>query len=218
MPATLEQNEWDALRTRGLTGTRALPMAPESIREADRSFGCVASTETPARMIDYETYTFVDEVLLARGGEFPDTVPLLRNHRRFELEDVIGSAREWRLEADANQWAARGYIATPANERDGVDVYWSRVKDGHLRAVSIGYEVYEFEDIEPGQRKKVAGRFWTAGVRRLRISTKWRGHELSLTPIGADSKALIRSTDQRPAPIANWFRTGGPQLQGDIFR
>ena len=224
MSATLELSDrdralWDGLRTRGVTGVRELPVTPASVREADRSFGCVASTETPAEMIDWETYSVIDEILLARGGEFPEQVPLLRNHQRFDpADDVYGSAREWALELEATQWACRGYMSEPSDPADPVVRAWTRVKGGHLRAVSIGYRVYEFEDIEPGQRKKVAGRFFTAGARRLRVATRWRGHELSLTPIGADPKALIRSKGQGAAPVVTGFRVDRPTTARGFFR
>lgn len=213
------QREWEALRTRGLTGARALPTTPASINESDRSFGCVATTETPARMIDWETFRYIDEVLVAKGGEIPgDHVVLLRNHQRSDpADDVYGSAREWKLE-DSKLWSCRCFMSDPSDAMDPVERAWTRVKGGHLRAVSIGYQVFEFEDIEPGQKKRVDGRFWTAGERVLRICTRWQVHELSLTPVGADSKALIRSKDHAPEPIVTGFRTSSPQPKGSYFR
>jgi hypothetical protein len=85
------------------------------------------------------------------------------------------------------------------------------VADGHIRAVSIGYHVPDggFVDIQPGQRAEVAGRTFEAAGRTLRISTEWRVHELSLTPIGADEFALIRSkhNPKHPSnPLKGIFR------------
>jgi hypothetical protein len=215
------QAEWDALRSRGITGARVLPPAtPSSIRESDRSFGCVAATETAAKMIDWETYAWIDEVLLARGGSIPgDHVPLLRNHMRFDpADDIYGSAREWKLEDDV-QWICRCFMSEPSDELDPVNRAWTRVRGGHLRGVSVGYEVLAFEDIQPGEKKKVANRFWTAPPqRRLRVSTEWVVRELSLTPIGADKQALIRSKGVAPLPVVTGFRTSKPQPQGSYFR
>lgn len=211
--------EWESLRSRGITGTRVLPPTPASIRESDRSFGCVASTETPARMIDWETYSYIDEILVARGGSIPgDHVPLLRNHQRWDpADDVYGSAREWKLEDDA-QWACRCFMSEPSDPQDPVNRAWTRVKGGHLRGVSIGYSVVAYTDIPAGEKKKVGDRYFTAGPqRRLRVSTEWVVYELSLTPIGADKKALVRSMGSTP-PVITGFRTSRPQPEGSYFR
>lgn len=221
MSKTLEQlalQEWESLRSRGITGTRVLPPTPSSVRESDRSFACVASTETPARMIDWESYSYIDEILVARGGSVPnDHVPLLRNHQRFDpADDIYGSAREWKLE-DEMQWACRCYMSEASDAQDPVNRAWTRVKGGHLRGVSIGYEVLEFTDIQPGEKKKVGERFFTAGKLRLRISTAWTVHELSLTPIGADKKALIRSKGIT-TPVVTGFRYALPTSKGSYFR
>lgn len=221
MPSTFEiSQEWETLRARGMTGSRVLgPTAPASIREADRSFGAVAATETPARMIDWSTYSFVDEILVATGGSVPgDHVPLLRNHYRSDpADDVYGSAREWKLENEI-QWVCRCFMSEPSDERDPVQRAWTRVKGGHLRGVSIGYEVLAFTDIPPGEKKKVSGRFWTAGTRILRVSTSWVVHELSLTPIGADKKALIRSKGGEGDPVVSGFRRSLPDSKKEYFR
>lgn len=213
------QSVWDSLRSRGNTGARALSTRPSSIIEADRSFQAVAATENPARMIDWANMRYIDEVLVASGGRIEnDYAPLLRNHQRYDpADDVYGSAREWALEADT-QWLCRCFMSKPSDPSDPVERAWTRVLGGHLRAVSVGYEVLKFEDVPPGERKKVAGRFWTAGERVLRVSTEWVIHELSLTPIGADSKALIRSKDIDALPVVTGFRTAAPQPKGSYFR
>jgi hypothetical protein len=216
----LERQQWDALRSRGLTGARVLPKnAPVSIRESDRSFLCVATSEAPTPMRDWATYTLVDEILLAKGGKIPgDHVPLLRNHYRNDpADDIYGSAREWNLENEI-QWACRCFMSEPSDERDPVIRAWTRILGGHLRRVSIGYEVLGFEDIQPGEKKKVAGRFFTAGARVLRVSTEWTIHELSLTPIGADPNALIRSKGGDPPPVITGFRKSLPDTFRSYFR
>lgn len=191
MPAVFDLPiEFARLHDCGIT-SRDLPTRPASVDAEARSFEAVVSTETRAQVIDWSRYEIIDEVLLARGGEFPEQVPLLPNHSRFSLDDVIGAAREFRMEG--NQWVGRGYLAEPADDTDPVRRYWSRLEAGYINAVSIGYVVREAVDIQPGKKQMVAGKFYTAGERRLRVTTSWRVHELSLVPIGADSMALIRS-------------------------
>jgi hypothetical protein len=178
------------MSARGLS-LREMPVRGSSIVEADRSFEAVVSTEQVAQVIDWRRYEIIDEILMSRGGVFPESIPLLDSHQRYRSRDVIGSAQDFRLDGD--KWVGRGFVAKAATADDDVEIIWARIRDKHLRAVSIGYEVLENTDIDPGQKKLVAGRYFTAKERRLRITTAWRTHELSTTPIGADSMALIRS-------------------------
>ena len=198
MPTSLSlPPEIEGLQSRELFA-REMPFAPASIDPERRSFEAVVATETRATIFDYRSYEFIEEVLLSRGGQFPDHMPLLPNHRRYDVTDVIGSAVQFRLEND--RWVGRGILATPADDADPVERIWKRVAEGHLRAVSIGYRVLEYTDIPRGKRAVVGDREFAAGDRTLRITTAWRAHELSLTPIGADSAALIRSL-HGPSPV-----------------
>lgn len=190
------------MRERGLV-VRELTMRADSINVEQRTFEAVVATETVAQVIDWQRYEIIDEILLARGGQFPDHAPLLPNHRRHDVLDVIGSATNFRREG--SQWLGRGQLAEAANENDEVEVIWRRVADRHIRAVSIGYRVMEAVDIPAGKRANVNGVNYQAKERTLRISTAWRVHELSLTPIGADSMALIRTIQGNPAPKRRSF-------------
>jgi hypothetical protein len=195
--------EIEGLQTRELFA-RELPFAPASINEEQRSFEAVVSTETRAMIFDYRNYEVIEEILVARGGQFPARVPLLPNHNRYSVTDVIGSALDFRVEN--NQWVGRGVLASPADPNDPVERIWKRVAEGHLRAVSIGYRVLEYTNIPPGKRAVVGEREFAAGDRTLRVTTAWRVHELSLTPIGADSEALIRSFHgHSPVPQRSFF-------------
>jgi len=187
----------EIMRERGIT-TRAMALRSDSINEQERSFEAVATTEQRALVIDWERYEIIEEILVARGGSFPEHTPLLENHQRYSTLDVIGSALDYRLSVD--KWLVRGIVAVPVGDNDPVERVWQRVKDRHVRAVSIGYIVDEKTDIPPGKRMSVDGKTYQAGERLLRISTRWHGHELSLTPIGADSMALIRSQTGHARP------------------
>lgn len=204
MPALLDDLEEirEVMLSRGMF-TRELKdsVRASSIVEADRSFEAVVSTERVAQVIDWSRYEVIDEVLVARGGQFPAQAPLLDSHIRHSSADVMGSALNFRLQDAESQWLGRGIFAKPAGPDDPVERIWARVRDGHLRGVSIGYMVLENTDIEPGQKKLVAGKYYTATARRLRVSTKWAVHELSTTPIGADPLALIRSRQGNFAPV-----------------
>jgi hypothetical protein len=177
----------DALATRNLT-TRALAVRANSYNEADRSFEAVVATETPAQVMDWRTWDTVDEILVASGGEFPERCPLLDSHNRYQSKDVLGSARNFRR--DGGDWLGRGYFADGDSD---VDKIAFRVRDGHITDVSIGYEVLASVDIPARTTQEINGRPYTAGERTLRVTTRWRVRELSVTPIGADTQAKIRS-------------------------
>jgi hypothetical protein len=198
LQSTAETSLWEDLQNRGLVA-RELELRSANINVEERSFEAVVSTEQRVLVFDRRRYEIIEEILISRGGEFPDQMPLLPNHRMYDVLDVIGSARGFQLRDD--KWHGRGYVAAPANERDNeVEAIWARVRDGHVRAVSVGYVPLEFTDIAPNSRGSVGGKTYQAGERTLRITTRWRPHELSLTPVGADSLAQIRSLLGNSAP------------------
>lgn len=180
------QRDNDATR-RELT-TRTLAVRAAGIDESARSFEAVAATESRALVFDWMRGEAIEEVLVADGCDVGEQVPLLDSHMRWTSLDQIGSSREYRR--DGNTWICRNFLVSGDQE---VERIWLRIKQRHLRDVSIGYEVLEYVDIPARQTQRVAGRDWTAGDRTLRVTTKWRIRELSVTPIGADQQAKIRS-------------------------
>lgn len=185
MPSLLQPE----LQQRDIT-CRELMLRHASIDESARSFEAVVATEAPAFVFDWRNFEVIQEVLRADGGKFPDSVVLLNDHQRGGVESVVGSATNFRREGD--QWVGRGVVGKAVDGNLQREQLWQDLKDGHIRAVSIGYIVRDFVDIPAGSKQRIAGRVYEAGERTLRVSTKWEVHELSLTPIGADSEALIR--------------------------
>lgn len=183
------------LQTRNATlelTSRRASFRAGSFNESDRSFEALMTTDQPVAVRDFESWQVIDEILVAGGGDFPQQIPLLDDHNRYGSLAVIGSARDFRQ--TENGWTGRGFFANPEDGGDErVRAILGRVRDGHIRDVSIGYVPQEWVDIAPGQTQEINGRKYTAGQRTLRITTKWRAHELSITPIGADSNAKIRS-------------------------
>lgn len=179
----------EAMLDRGLT----LRSSGEySIREEDRSFEAIVATEQRVQIIDWSRYEVIDEILVARGGIFPEYVVLLDNHMRYSgVNSVMGSAGEFKRESV--QWSGRGTVGEAAPGNIHREQMWLDIKNRHLRAVSIGYRVLDAVDIPAGRKASVGGVTYEAGERILRVTTNWQVHELSCTPIGADSLALIRS-------------------------
>ncbi|HUW30270.1 MAG TPA: HK97 family phage prohead protease, partial [Planctomycetota bacterium] len=156
--------------------------------EETRSFEAVMATDKIATVFDWRSLEFIDETLRIEGATFDDQLVLLESHSTLSLDSVLGSVRN--IRNDKGRLLGRAQLA----EGDEVaERAWNKVKQGHLRDVSIGYRVLEFEDIKPGQTKEIGGQKYTADQRTLRITTKFEVKELSLVPIGADANAKIRT-------------------------
>ena len=178
------------MQTRELT-CRSVAIRANSVDEENRSVESVLATENPVTVFDMLSWRAIDEVLLMTGVESPpDYLPLLNNHFRFDVGDVLGSSREIRVEG--GNMLGRLFFAEGSTE-SVEEKSWQKVKGGHVRDVSVGYHAIEFTDIPPGKTQKVAGKEWTAGDRTLRVTTKWKPFEVSLTPVGADEAAKIRA-------------------------
>lgn len=181
---------------------RTLTLRESSINEEERSFEAVCATEQMTVVRDFQSFRQIDEVLVATGGEFPEQIPLLDNHFRFQTIDQIGAARNFRR--SGSEWMTRGFFAEDSgNPRDMAGAIWTRVRDRFVKDVSIGYLPLEWVDIPAGQSEVVQGKRYKAGRRTLRITTRWRAIELSITPIGADDRAKIR-TQPGQEPQNTW--------------
>lgn len=180
--------------------TRSMGLRTETLDEKARSVEAVFSTEAPAEVLDYRSWTIINEVLLADGCEHGDQVVMLANHSRWSLDDILGCGREIKV-TDDNKVVGRLFFT----EGDEIaEKAWNKVKQGHLTDVSVGYRPLEYTDIEPGKTATIAGRKFEGGAAGVRITTKWKLREISPTPIGADENAKIREAQHfAPAAEAN---------------
>lgn len=168
--------------------TRSFHVGAESADEETRSVEAVIATDQPIKVYDYRSGEVIDEVLRMDGAQFDGQVPMLANHSRWSLDDVFGSARE--ITVNAHEMRARLFFAEGAED---VERAWLKVRDGHIRDVSIAYRAEKYTDIRPGQSLVVGGVTYRARGRTLRITTRWIPREVSLVPIGADSHSKIRA-------------------------
>ena len=79
-----------------------------SRRESDRSVEAVIASESRVSVLDRETWTVIDEILLAQGARLSDQLPLLADHDRA-LDSLVGSVRE--LRRDGSRIVGRLYFA-----------------------------------------------------------------------------------------------------------
>ncbi len=75
----------------------------------------------------------------------------------------------------------RGIAQVRISERADVEPIWRDIQAGHIRAVSIGYQVHRFDVSKP----EAARELWRA--------VDWTPFELSAVPVGADPAAGFRA-------------------------
>ncbi len=103
--------------------------------------------------------------------------PFLKVHEIDTLDAVIGSV----VPGSARIENGRGIAQVRISERTDVEPIWRDIQAGHIRAVSIGYQVHRFE-----VTKSEAGReLWRA--------VDWTPFEVSAVPVGADPVAGFRA-------------------------
>lgn len=154
-----------------------------------RTIPATVTTEAPVVVWDRQRSRVIQEVLVAKGGQLFDWVPMLDSHMSYSLTSNLGSVLSSRLVGNEVKSLLK-FADVP-----DVEPVWARVRDGHLRAVSIGGRRLAFTDIEPGQSVELVGRRWTAGRLPLRVTTKWIQREVSIVIFGADGGAATDVND-----------------------
>lgn len=151
-----------------------------AVDEDKREVTYVAATETPV-----ETWRG-PEVLRMSGMSARRHIPFLDSHRQSDAGAVIGSLT-YEVVGRELHITVRYAKSALAEER------WQLVKDGHLRAVSVGYFVRETLVLADGE---VNGE-GDAEVRGpATIITNWTLIEVSQVALGADENALRRSATE----------------------
>jgi hypothetical protein len=106
--------------------------------------------------------------------------PFLKVHEVDALDAVIGSV----VPGSARIENGRGVAQVRISERADVEPIWRDIQAGHIRAVSIGYQVHRFEVSKP----EAARELWRA--------VDWTPFEVSAVPVGADPAAGFRAKSQ----------------------
>lgn len=166
--------------------TRSIVLRPNTWDDETRSVECVIASENPAVSLNQRTGQGEMEVWRMDGAEFDDQIPLLDNHQRGSVGQVLGTVRNIRPEG--SELVGRLFIS------EAEPAIATKVKEGHIRALSGGVQRIEGDMIQRGQTRHVRGKQYTAPKdRAMGVLTRWRLREASLVPIGADSSAKIRS-------------------------
>lgn len=162
---------------------RAADLLPATLDEKDRSIEVVWSTGARVRRQPFFGEPFDEELSMDPSEVHLDRLnagaPLLKVHDRFALEAVIGSV----VPGTARIENGRGLARVRFSEREDVTPIWNDIRSGHLRAVSIGYQVQRYEITRPSNGPEL----WRA--------VDWTPFEISAVPVGADPAAGFRSVD-----------------------
>ena len=160
---------------------RAAELAPNSANAEARTIDVVWSTGARVPRVPFFGDPYDEELSLdpdhVRLERLNGGAPFLKVHETGELNAVIGSVvpDSVRLEQ------GRGVATIRFSERDDVVPIWRDILAGHIRAVSIGYQVHRYEVSKPEGSREV----WRA--------VDWTPFEISAVPVGADPAAGFRS-------------------------
>ena len=160
---------------------RTAELAPNSANAEARTIDVVWSTGARVRRVPFFGDPYDEELSLdpehVRLERLNGGAPFLKVHETGELNAVIGSVvpDSVRLEQ------GRGVATSRFSERDDVVPIWRDILAGHIRAVSIGYQVHRYEVSKPEGSREV----WRA--------VDWTPFEISAVPVGADPAAGFRS-------------------------
>lgn len=161
--------------------TRAADLLPASIDAAERTIDVVWSTGARVRRNPFFGDPFDEELAMdpraVRLDRLNAGAPLLKVHDASMLDSVIGSV----VPGSARIENGRGIARVRFSDRAEVEPLWKDVEAGHIRAVSIGYQVHRFEVTRQ------------AGAPELWRAVDWTPFEISAVPIGADPAAGFRA-------------------------
>lgn len=164
--------------------------APRSINETNRTVEVVFSTGARSRNYVPGLGPIVEELdmapkavrmgILKRGA-----APVLNTHRGYDAGDVLGVVESARIEN------GQGVAVLRFSSAPDVDRIWSRIKDGTLRNVSVGYTVYKYEtSVGPD------------GKAQVYRAVDWEPYEISVVPVPVDQMAGVRGQQGQPVYTA----------------
>ena len=184
---------------------RSAELAPHSIDPETRSVEVIWSTGARVRRAALFGEPHDEELSMApehvRLERLNAGAPFLKVHKAHDLDAVIGSVVPGSARIENGQGIARIRLS----ERDAVDDIWRDIEAGHIRAVSIGYQVHRFEITKPPKD--------SGGGRELWRAVDWTPFEISAVPVGADPAAGFRARD--PINDCVLHRRDAPTEQGE---
>ncbi|UFM64017.1 Mu-like prophage major head subunit gpT family protein [Paracoccus sp. MA] len=179
---------------------RSAELSPNSIDPETRSVEVIWSTGARVRRAALFGEPHDEELSMApehvRLERLNAGAPFLKVHEAHDLDAVIGSVVPGSARIENGQGIARIRLS----ERDAVGDIWRDIEAGHIRAVSIGYQVHRFEISKPD------------GQRELWRAVDWTPFEISAVPVGADPAAGFRAHREHETCVLH--RRDAPTSEG----
>jgi len=179
---------------------RSAELAPNSVDSAARTVEVIWSAGARVRRSSFFGEPYDEELSLdpahVRLERLNAGAPFLKVHELDTLDAVIGSV----VPGSARIENGRGIAQVRISERADVEPIWRDIQAGHIRAVSIGYQVHRFDISKPD------------GGRELWRAVDWTPFEVSAVPVGADPAAGFRA--QHPLHDCVLHRRDAPTEQG----
>jgi hypothetical protein len=163
---------------------RAADLMPATIDRDEHTIEVVWSTGARVRRHPFFGEPFDEELAMEPGKVRLDRLnngaPLLKVHDASALDSVIGSV----VPGSARIEGGRGLARVRFSDREDAQTIWRDIEAGHIRAVSIGYQVHKYEV----SKRDSGPELWRA--------IDWTPFEISAVPIGADAAAGFRWQDR----------------------
>ena len=160
---------------------RSAELAPNTADADSRTVEVVWSAGARVRRATFFGEPYDEELSLdpahVRLDRLNAGAPFLKVHELDTLDAVIGSV----VPGSARIENGRGIALVRISERADVEPIWRDIQAGHIRAVSIGYQVHRFEVSKP----EAARELWRA--------VDWTPFEVSAVAVGADPAAGFRA-------------------------
>jgi len=175
---------------------RSAELAPNTVDADARTVEVIWSAGARVRRASFFGEPYDEELSLdpahVRLDRLNAGAPFLKVHEIDTLDAVIGSV----VPGSARIENGRGIAQVRISERADVEPIWRDIQAGHIRAVSIGYQVHRFDISKPD------------GGRELWRAVDWTPFEISAVPVGADPAAGFRS--QSPLETCVLHRRDAP--------
>ncbi|MCC5968244.1 MAG: peptidase U37 [Natronohydrobacter sp.] len=179
---------------------RSAELAPNSVDNDARTVEVIWSAGARVRRASFFGEPYDEELSLdpahVRLERLNAGAPFLKVHEVDTLDAVIGSV----VPGSARIENGRGIAQVRISERADVEPIWRDIQAGHIRAVSIGYQVHRFDISKPD------------GGRELWRAVDWTPFEVSAVPVGADPAAGFRA--HTPLHDCVLHRRDAPTPQG----
>jgi hypothetical protein len=177
---------------------RSAELAPNTADADSRTVEVVWSAGARVRRATFFGEPYDEELSLdpahVRLDRLNAGAPFLKVHELDTLDAVIGSV----VPGSARIENGRGIALVRISERADVEPIWRDIQAGHIRAVSIGYQVHRFEVSKP----EAARELWRA--------VDWTPFEVSAVAVGADPAAGFRA--QHPLHHCVLHRRDAPSI------